>query len=131
MRRACSTAIWQHLWERCCGSLWICPLAPGTSADILILYCERPQRVKGHFKDHEVCANCIALLIMLCLWKGRVFMRFSWPKCVLSLGAILGWGKKQDVPGVLAAKVVHGASTPPNGVPRVYCMLCNPVFFWL
>ena len=24
----------------------------------------------GYFKDHEVGANCIALLIVLCLWEG-------------------------------------------------------------
>ena len=38
-------------------------------------------------------------------------MQLLWPKGLLSLGAILGGGKNQDVPGVLVAKVVHSAHT--------------------
>ena len=39
---------------------------------------------KGHFKDYEVGANCIALLIVLCLWEGGVSIQFLWPKRLLS-----------------------------------------------
>ena len=71
-----------------------------------------PHWAKGHFKDNEVGANRV-LLIVLCLWEGGVFLQFSWPKRWFSLAAILEGGKSQDVPGVLAAKVVRSASTPP------------------
>uniref|UniRef100_A0A7S4FW01 Uncharacterized protein n=1 Tax=Eutreptiella gymnastica TaxID=73025 RepID=A0A7S4FW01_9EUGL len=45
--------------------VWICPLAPGTSADVLIWDGERPTRTRGDFFDFEVvgeevdiCALC-------------------------------------------------------------------------
>ena len=34
--------------------VWICPLAPGTSADVLIWDREGPKRVKGHYMDYEI-----------------------------------------------------------------------------
>ena len=33
---------------------WICPLAPGTSADVLIWDREGPKRSKGHYMDYEI-----------------------------------------------------------------------------
>ena len=41
-------------------------------------------------------------------------MRFLMPMDLLSLGAIFGGAKSQTGPGVLAAKVVRGADTPPS-----------------
>ena len=62
-----------------CGVLcWICPLVPGTSADVLIWDRKGPERDKGHFKDDEVGASCIVLLIVLCWWDRGVFMQFLW-----------------------------------------------------
>ena len=49
-RRACGAAIWRHLWERCCVAVWMCPLTPGTSADVLIWDCGGPQRAKAILK---------------------------------------------------------------------------------
>ena len=37
--------------------VWICPLAPRTSADVLIWDREGPQQAKGHFKDYDLGAN--------------------------------------------------------------------------
>ena len=34
--------------------IWICPLAPGTSVDVLIWDREGPKRAKGHFLDYEI-----------------------------------------------------------------------------
>ena len=34
--------------------VWICPLAPKTSADVLIWDREEPKRSKGHYMDHEI-----------------------------------------------------------------------------
>ena len=79
-RRARGTAIWRHPRGRCCGAIWICSLAPGTSADVFVWDRERPQRAKGYFKDYEVGANCIMLLTVLCLWEGGAFVQFLWPK---------------------------------------------------
>ena len=91
--RACSTAVWRHLWGRCCVAVvWSCPLAPGTLADVFIWDCEGPQWAKGHVKDYEVGANVILLLIVLRLWEGRAIKRFLCPMCLLFLGAILGRG---------------------------------------
>ena len=45
-------------WERCCVVMWIGPLAPCTSADVLICHCKVAitslplQQFKGHFKDY-------------------------------------------------------------------------------
>ena len=50
--------------------VWMCLFAPGTSADVLNWDCKGPQQVKGYFKDSEVGANCIVLLIVTCLWEG-------------------------------------------------------------
>ena len=33
--------------------VWICPLAPGTSADVLIWDREGPKRSKGHYMNYE------------------------------------------------------------------------------
>ena len=57
-----------------------------------------PQGAKGHFNDYEVGANCMVLLIVVCLWEGGVFMHCLWPMCLLSRVAFLGEGKNQDVP---------------------------------
>ena len=56
----------RNLWERCCVVVCICPLTLGTSMDVMIWDGEGPQRPKGHFQDHEVGANCIVLLTVLC-----------------------------------------------------------------
>ena len=50
--------------------LWVCPLAQGPSADVLIWDCKGPSRAKGPFKDCEVGANCIVPVIVPCLWEG-------------------------------------------------------------
>ena len=34
--------------------VWICPLAPGTSADVLIWDRKGPERVTGHYMDYEI-----------------------------------------------------------------------------
>ena len=41
-------------------------------------------RAKGHFKDYEVGADCVLLLIVLRLWEGGVVIQFLWAKCLLS-----------------------------------------------
>ena len=41
--------------------------------DLLVWDSEGPQGAKGHFQ-HEVGANCIVLLIVLCLGEGGVFI---------------------------------------------------------
>ena len=69
----------------------------------------RPQRAKGHFKDNEVSANGIVLLIVLCLWDGAVFIQFLWPKRLLSLGAILGVVNNQDI---RTSECTHHKSIP-------------------
>ena len=51
---------------------------------ILIPDHTRRQQDKGHFKDYEVIAKCIVLLIVLCFWEGGLFTPFLWPKCLLS-----------------------------------------------
>ena len=53
------------------GSIvWICPLAPSTSADVLIWGREDPQQTKGHFTDYEFGPNKGALKAPLCLSLG-------------------------------------------------------------
>ena len=83
------------------------------------LVLQGPQRCKGHFEDYEVGANCIVLLIALCLWGGAVIFQFLWRKCLLSLGATLGGVNNQDVPGVLAAKLAHSTSNPPPPTAQI------------
>ena len=46
-----------------------CPLVLSTSAHVVFWDCNGPQGAKGQSKDYEVDANCIGLLIMLCLWE--------------------------------------------------------------
>ena len=50
--------------------VWICPLAPGTSADVLIWDREGPKRVKGHYMDYEIGSMDGA-------YKGRLHV--AWP----------------------------------------------------
>ena len=103
-------------WERCCGGTQICLLAPSTFADVHICNRKGPRGAQGRFQDYEVFANCIMLWIVRWLWEGRPFIQFLWPRCLLSLGAILAGGKNQDIAGMLPANVAHsvrGASTAP------------------
>ena len=50
--------------------VWICLLAPGTSADVLIWDREGPKRVKGHYMDYEMGS-------MNGAYKGRLHV--AWP----------------------------------------------------
>ena len=50
--------------------VWICPLAPGTSADVLIWDREGPKKVKGHYMDYEIGSMDGA-------YKGRLHV--AWP----------------------------------------------------
>ena len=59
----------------------------------------------------------VALLIVLGWWEGGAFTQSLWPKRLLSLRAILGGGKNWGIPGLLAAKVAHGASIHPEFAP--------------
>ena len=68
--RACGLAIWRCPRERCCV-VWICSLAPGTSANVLIRDQEGLEQAKGHFKDCALGANCIVLLIVPCFLGRR------------------------------------------------------------
>ena len=70
---------------------------------------------KGYFKVYEVDASCIVLLIVPKLLERGVFMLFL-PRHLLSIGAILGGGKTQDVHCVFAKVVLapSGVSTPPQ-----------------
>ena len=55
--------------------LWIRPLAPGTSSDVLIWDREGPQRAKGHFKDYGLVPLMTlikAVYTRLCLSLGSV-----------------------------------------------------------
>ena len=87
--------------------VWICLLAPDTSACVFIWDCEGPQQAKCHFKDYEVGASCTALLIVLSLWEHGVFIQFC-GHCLLFLGAVLEGGENQGVPHGLTAKVMRG-----------------------
>ena len=49
----------------CCFGFVLSHWAP------LWMYYVEVQRAKGYFKDDEVGANSIVLLIVLCLWKGE------------------------------------------------------------
>ena len=51
-RGAPDVAIWQHLSQRCPVVSWICPLTPGTRADVLIWDRVGAQQAKGQFKDY-------------------------------------------------------------------------------
>ena len=44
--------------------VWICPPTLGPSGDVLSGDREGPQWAKGHFKDYEVIANRMVLLIV-------------------------------------------------------------------
>ena len=52
------------------NTVWICPLAPGTSADVLIWDRGGPKRVKGHYMDYEIDSMDGA-------YKGRLHV--AWP----------------------------------------------------
>ena len=68
--------------------VWICPLAPGTSADVLIWDREGPKRSKGHY---------IVYMMMRVLWVMMgMFVPFVAPSltlkrcpCVTSVNCIL------------------------------------------
>ena len=68
-----------------------------------------PQQAKDHFKDCEGVANCIVLLIVLCLWEGGDVCTCFVAKMFALLRAILRGGKNQDFLHVLAKKVVRSA----------------------
>ena len=42
--------------------VWVCPLALGTSVDVLTWDCEWPGQAKGHFQDDDLGANYFVLL---------------------------------------------------------------------
>ena len=63
--------------------------------EVVIWDRKGPQQAQCHFKDYEVGGNCIVLFIVLCLLGGGAFIQFLWPKCLLSLGAIVGGDKNQ------------------------------------
>ena len=46
--------------------VWICPLAPGTSADVLIWDGERPTRTRGDFFDFEVVGEWVDICALCC-----------------------------------------------------------------
>ena len=75
----------------------------GLSADVLIWDRE------GHHGPGAISEimKWVVLWIVLCSWRGGVFIQLCWLKRLLSLGAVLGGGKNQDVTGVLAAKVAQ------------------------
>ena len=128
-QRMRGAAIWRHLWERCCVVVWICPLAPGTTADVLVWDRGGPQPATGHFTDDEVGANYVVLLIVLGLWEGGVFIQVLWPKHLLSEGAIWAGVTKQDVPGVFAVTAARTALAQvlPSGVPCFKTSMCPSV----
>ena len=74
-----------------------------------------PQRLEGHFKDYEVGANCIVLLILQCLMEGGVLIQFLWPKCLPPEGQF-GRAYKSGCSGCTRRKrsmwCTHGATTP-------------------
>lgn len=54
--------------------VWICPLAPGTSSDVLIRDREGPSRVKGQFIDYQFGAHDGAYkgqVHVVCPYSGR------------------------------------------------------------
>ena len=68
---------------------------------------------KGHGRPRAIAKITKWVPIVLCsiagLWDDGVLKQFLWPKHLLSLRAIWGGGKNQNIPGVLAAKVELGA----------------------
>ena len=83
--------------DRLGNIVWICPLAPGTSADVLIWDREGPKRVKGHYMDYEIGSMDGA-------YKGRLHV--AWP--------FIGrktWTERQkeynDVHGFYRARIEH------------------------
>ena len=59
-----------------------------------VFVCQAPlwmylfRAAKRHNKPnpYRVGADCIVLLIALCLWEGGMFTQILWPKCLLSSG---------------------------------------------
>ena len=83
---------------------------------------ERPHWAMGHFRDYQVGANCIVLLIVLCLWEGGGFFMVFVAKALALVRGL--FGRCQDVPCVLATKVTrayHAAQVHPP--PWLTCPL--------
>ena len=58
--------------------------------DVLIWDREGPQWAKGRFKDYEVGANRVVLLIVLRLWEGCGFIQIYVAKVFALLRGCLG-----------------------------------------
>ena len=66
-----NSVLWRSSYKGGGGNIvWICPLAPGTSADVLIWDREGPKRSKGHYMDYEIGSMDGA-------YKGRLHVAWS------------------------------------------------------
>ena len=112
-------------------SFWFVLWCWARQPNLMFLGSQGPQQTKGHFKDYELGTNCMVLLIVLCLWKGRVFIQFLWPECLHSFGAMSEGGRTQDFLGVFATKIwcdVRVVGVPPcNAVSDPLHSLCWPM----
>ena len=52
------------------GKVLCCRLDLWSHAGDVLFWDREEPFAMGHFKDYEVVANCIVLLIVLCLWQG-------------------------------------------------------------